>query len=99
MSSSKTVNEKWDALEPRLFPELEQSVSKALGFEYMMPVQKAAIPLFIKNHDLAVEAQTGSGKTLAFLLPLFHILMRQVKSPTKSSVYGLIIAPTRELAK
>jgi len=36
-----------------------------------MPVQKAAIPLFIKNYDVAVEAQTGSGKTLAFLIPLF----------------------------
>lgn len=65
----------------------------------MMPVQKAAVPLFIKNHDLAVEAQTGSGKTLAFLLPLLHILTKQVKTIHKNEVYGLIIVPTRELAK
>lgn len=64
-----------------------------------MPVQKATIPLFIKNHDLAVEAQTGSGKTLAFLLPVLNILLKQAKTPNKNHVYALIIAPTRELAK
>lgn len=38
----------------------------------MFPVQEAAIPLLLKNYDLAVEAQTGSGKTLAFLVPLLQ---------------------------
>ena len=38
----------------------------------MFPVQEAAIPLLLKNYDLAVEAQTGSGKTLAFLIPLLQ---------------------------
>lgn len=95
-----TTNSKWDLLEPRLFTEVEEAVRDGLGFSTMMPVQKATIPLFIKNHDLAVEAQTGSGKTLAFLLPVFHILLKQIKrAPVKSEVYGLVIAPTRELAK
>jgi ATP-dependent RNA helicase DDX55/SPB4 len=38
----------------------------------MFPVQEAAIPLLLKNYDLAVEAQTGSGKTLSFLIPLLQ---------------------------
>lgn len=71
-----TLNQTWETLEPRLFADVEKCVIKGLGFETMMPVQKTAIPLFIKNHDLAVEAQTGSGKTLAFLLPIFHILLK-----------------------
>jgi superfamily II DNA/RNA helicase len=35
-----------------------------------VPIQCAAIPLMLKNYDMAVEAQTGSGKTLAFVIPL-----------------------------
>ena len=38
----------------------------------MFPVQEAAIPLLLKNYDLAVEAQTGSGKTLSFIVPLLQ---------------------------
>lgn len=57
---------------------LHTSLLKALkefNFEFMMPVQKATIPMFMKNYDVAVEAQTGSGKTLSFLLPMFHVLL------------------------
>ena len=42
------------------------------GFNTMLPVQEASIPLLLKNYDLAVEAQTGSGKTLAFIIPLLE---------------------------
>ncbi|EAS01115.2 DEAD-box ATP-dependent RNA helicase (macronuclear) [Tetrahymena thermophila SB210] len=94
-----TLKQKWEDLETRLFPQVEKCVKDALGYETMMPVQKATIPLFIKNHDLAVEAQTGSGKTLAFLLPIFNVLIKQVKTANKNCVYALVIAPTRELAK
>lgn len=65
----------------------------------MMPVQKVAIPLILKNHDVAVEAQTGSGKTFAFLLPIFHILLQKITKTKPSHVLAIVIAPTRELAK
>jgi len=42
------------------------------NYKTMFPVQEAAIPLLLKNYDLAVEAQTGSGKTLSFLVPLLQ---------------------------
>ena len=63
----------------------------------MMPVQKATVPLFVKNYDCAVEAQTGSGKTLAFVIPIINqILSTPVHSPSETR--ALIISPTRELA-
>jgi ATP-dependent RNA helicase DDX55/SPB4 len=63
----------------------------------MMPVQKATVPLFVKNYDCAVEAQTGSGKTLAFVIPIINQIL---KTPvhSKSEIRALIVSPTRELA-
>jgi superfamily II DNA/RNA helicase len=52
----------------------------------MMPVQKGTLPLFMKNYDVAVEAQTGSGKTLAFLLPMFHALLSNKTLGTLTSI-------------
>lgn len=63
----------------------------------MMPVQQAAIPLFIKNYDVAVEAVTGSGKTLAFLVPIFNQILAFPARPD-GNLFALIISPSRELA-
>lgn len=45
------------------------------GFTNPMPVQQAAIPLFLSNKDVVVEAITGSGKTLAFVLPILNMML------------------------
>nr|QBK46521.1 DExD/H box RNA helicase 28 [Philasterides dicentrarchi] len=90
----------WDQLNPKLHDFVIQSVKENLQFQTMMPVQKVSIPLMLKNHDLAVEAQTGSGKTLAFLLPVLHSYASLEKVKLKKhDVYSMIIVPTRELAK
>ncbi len=66
-----------------------------LGIENPTAVQKQAIPLLLeKDRDLIVQAQTGTGKTAAFGLPL---LMKVDSSLPR--IQGLIVAPTRELAK
>lgn len=58
-------------------------------------VQQKAIPFLIKDgRDLVAQAQTGTGKTAAFGLPL---LMKV--NPVNRDIQGLVIAPTRELAK
>ncbi len=44
--------------------------------------------------DLVAQAQTGTGKTAAYGLPLLAGI-----NPKKNSVQGLILCPTRELAK
>lgn len=51
-----TLNEKWEDLSPKLNPNLISAIHNSMGFKTMMPVQKATIPLFLSNHDVAVEA-------------------------------------------
>ena len=54
----------WEALTPSLSEWILDAIS-AMGFTKMTPVQAAAIPMFMGNKDVVVEAVTGSGKTLA----------------------------------
>ena len=66
-----------------------------LGIHDPTPIQKEAIPYLInKGHDMVGQAQTGTGKTAAYGLPLLARM-----NPTAEGVQGLIITPTRELAK
>ncbi|HAV12699.1 MAG TPA: DEAD/DEAH box helicase, partial [Opitutae bacterium] len=66
-----------------------------LGIETPTPIQQQVIPFLIKDGtDLIAQAQTGTGKTAAFGLPLLTKM-----DPDKAEIQGLIIAPTRELAK
>ena len=48
-----TTTEGWKALG---LHETLMKTLEAFDFQYMMPVQKAAIPMFMKNYDVAVEA-------------------------------------------
>jgi ATP-dependent RNA helicase DeaD len=68
----------------------------ALGIETPTPVQRAAIPTLLQPEagDVIAQAQTGTGKTAAFGIPL----LMQI-DPKNPKIQGLIIAPTRELAK
>ena len=49
---------------------------------------------FARKTDIVGQAQTGTGKTVAFGLPLLHSI-----DISKKEVQGLILCPTRELAK
>jgi len=58
-------------------------------------IQKRAIPfLMTDGGDLIAQAQTGTGKTAAFGLPMLTRV-----DPKAEEVQGLVVAPTRELAK
>jgi ATP-dependent RNA helicase DeaD len=66
-----------------------------LGIIHPTEIQDKAIPFLLENGgDLIAQAQTGTGKTAAFGLPL---LMKV--NPKSKEIQGLIVAPTRELAK
>ena len=55
---------------------LNTALIPLIPFSVPTPVQRATIPLIVKQHkDVVAEAVTGSGKTLAFLLPLLHRLL------------------------
>ncbi|KAJ1721217.1 ATP-dependent rRNA helicase spb4 [Coemansia erecta] len=90
----------WDSVRPALPSSILTAVA-SLGFERMTPVQEAAIPAFLQNSDVIVEAATGSGKTLSFVLPLLVLLQRatQRKPLATGEIGALVLSPTRELAK
>ncbi len=71
----------------------------ALGLKEPTPIQLRAIPEALNGRDIMGLAQTGTGKTAAFGLPLVSQLMRQQGKPDPKQVRGLVLAPTRELAK
>ena len=75
---------------------LSEGILKALaqkGFALATPVQGGAIPCFKEWKDVMAKAPTGSGKTFAFGIPMI-----EHTDPEGTSVTGLILAPTRELA-
>ncbi len=79
----------------------EKLVAKvtAAGLIKPTPIQDQAIPHVLNGRDLMGLAQTGTGKTAAFGLPLIDMMMSAGTKPAAKSVRGLILAPTRELAK
>ncbi|MFW7392824.1 DEAD/DEAH box helicase, partial [Vagococcus fluvialis] len=78
--------------ELNLDKRLLQAVEK-IGFEEATPIQSATIPLALEGKDVIGQAQTGTGKTAAFGLPMLDKIDTE-----KSTIQGLVIAPTRELA-
>ncbi|MCJ1276658.1 ribosomal RNA processing protein [Puttea exsequens] len=64
-----------------------------LGYKMPTPVQAQAIPLALEGRDIISLAETGSGKTAAFALPMLQALMDKPQP-----FFGLVMAPTRELA-
>ncbi len=65
---------------------------KTAGFKSPTPVQAESIPLALGGQDLVVSAQTGTGKTAAFVFPMIE------KIRGRNGTYGLVLAPTREIA-
>jgi len=63
------------------------------------PIQNRAIPEVMNGRDVMGLAQTGTGKTLAFGLPIADALLQDQMRCMPKSAHGLILAPTRELAK
>ena len=79
----------WDSL--GLSPELLKLIHEA-GFSQPTPVQAESIPKALLGQDLIVSAQTGTGKTAAFAFPMIE------KIKGRNGTYGLVLAPTREIA-
>lgn len=74
-----------------------------LEYQQPTPIQAQVIPSVLAGRDLIAGANTGSGKTAAFALPILQHLFEQQHSDKPLSkgnyVTGLILVPTRELAK
>ncbi|WP_298261045.1 DEAD/DEAH box helicase [uncultured Litoreibacter sp.] len=87
---------KFEALgiSPKIAEKLEDN-----GITTPTPIQEEAIPIILTGRDVMGLAQTGTGKTAAFGLPMIHNLVKIGTKPASRTVRGLILAPTRELAK
>ena len=77
-----------------------------LQYKQPTPIQAQAIPSVLAGRDLIAGANTGSGKTATFALPLLQQIRADNSLASKASnsvkgnfVTGLILVPTRELAK
>jgi len=81
-----------------LAPRLVQKLAEQ-GITDPTPIQTQAIPHAMNGRDVMGLAQTGTGKTAAFGLPMIDALMKAGVKPNAKTVRGLILAPTRELAK
>lgn len=84
--------------EPETFEELGLvkplvEACHQLGYTTPTPIQRRAIPVALSSRDLIALAQTGSGKTAAFALPMLHSLLKHPQP-----FFGVVLAPTRELA-
>lgn len=65
-------------------------------------IQMMGLPAVLSGRDMIGIAFTGSGKTLVFVLPLVMFCLEQeIRLPfaSQEGPYGLIIVPSRELAK
>ncbi|MFP5021517.1 DEAD/DEAH box helicase [Pseudonocardia phyllosphaerae] len=81
-------------LDPKILSALDE-----LGYTAPSPIQAAAIGPLISGRDLLGQAATGTGKTAAFALPMLQRLADGRTSSTRGAKpFGLVLAPTRELA-
>lgn len=84
------------------FPKAILAALEKRNIRKPSPIQVQGIPAVLSGRDLIGIAFTGSGKTLVFVLPIVMFSLEQeLRLPfiSKEGPYGLIICPSRELAK
>ena len=80
-------------------PELLRTIAQS-GYDSPTLVQSQTLPVALSGNDALITASTGSGKTLAYLWPMVvHILDQPSINPGVDGPIGIILTPTRELAK
>lgn len=75
---------------------------KRKGIRHPTPIQVQGIPCALSGRDMIGISFTGSGKTMSFAIPLImSALVQETEMPfvKNEGPYGLVICPSRELAK
>lgn len=80
--------------ELNLSREVLQAIEE-MGFVNPSEVQEHTIPEILNGHDLLAQAQTGTGKTASFGIPMIE----KIVDNNYESLQGLVLVPTRELAR
>ncbi|RWS26166.1 thyroid hormone receptor-associated protein-like protein, partial [Leptotrombidium deliense] len=84
------------------FPKCIISALKKKNITKPSPIQMQGLPAVLSGRDMIGIAFTGSGKTLVFVLPIIMFCLEQemkLSFTNNEGPYGLIICPSRELAK
>ncbi|ODQ82311.1 hypothetical protein BABINDRAFT_158933 [Babjeviella inositovora NRRL Y-12698] len=90
----------WD--ESKIPASILDIITKKIGYQEPTPIQRATIPVALSSRDIIGIAETGSGKTAAFIIPMLKFILDMPKltiSTINDGPYGLVLAPTRELAQ
>lgn len=74
-------------------PETVVDTIEQKDFDKPTEIQKESIPPIVEGKDVIAESATGSGKTLAFASGIIK------KCDNSNHINGVVLAPTRELAK
>ena len=75
------------------------AVVEELGYTHPSPIQAQSIVPLVEGRDLLGQAATGTGKTAAFALPMLERMADLRPERVRGAApFGLILAPTRELA-
>lgn len=91
-----------ETFEEMRFPKAIIKAMKKKGIKTPSPIQMQGIPAVLGGRDMIGISYTGSGKTLVFALPIIMFSMEQeikLRFQSDEGPYGLIICPSRELAK
>jgi superfamily II DNA/RNA helicase len=80
-------------------PDRAVSILATRGVHEPFAIQARALPSALAGRDILARAATGCGKTLAFGLPMLVTLANRADPVTPHLPRGLVLAPTRELAK
>eukprot|EP00798_Chlamydomonas_sp_ICE-L_P028740 gene28740-31918_t len=68
-------------------------------YETPTPIQTQGIPIGLSGRDILGCAETGSGKTASFSIPMIQHCLQQSPLRPGDGPFGLVLAPTRELAQ
>ncbi len=79
-------------------PDLVDALASR-GITEPFPIQALTIRDALAGRDICGKAKTGSGKTLAFGLPMLQRLRRADQTRSPRPPRGLVLVPTRELAR
>jgi len=88
------------ALENFRICEETKEALRGRGITALFPIQVGTFNAVYDGKDMIARAKTGSGKTLGFALPIIERLKKAEKRTARGrKPVGLVLLPTRELAK
>ena len=96
--SALELNPTTDIPDIELFTEWDlcdevQGAIAGMGITVPTPIQRLSVGPVLKRRDIIAKAETGTGKTLAFGAGMVSLI-----DPSRATVLGLVLCPTRELA-